>query len=212
MPIIITRVYDDYDSALAAKDAVIALGLPGVEVSLLGNEAILHQHTLQTSYDPLTGIATNEAADTDATVTTAGAGIGAAIGGGAGLLAGLGMLAIPGVGPIVAAGWLAATAVGAAGGAFAGGAVGALVDLGLAADDAPVFSEAMRRGHVAVSVRAAQGDQAAIEAALVSVPHHPLIKPHPGEEAESLYQQDTGATRAARITARRDIKTPDRTV
>ena len=40
----------------------------------------------------------------------AGAGIGAAVGGTAGLLAGLGMLAIPGLGPVVAAGWLASTA------------------------------------------------------------------------------------------------------
>jgi hypothetical protein len=42
-----------------------------------------------------------------------GAGIGAGLGGAAGLLAGLGLLAIPGLGPVVAAGWLAATAVGA---------------------------------------------------------------------------------------------------
>ena len=40
-----------------------------------------------------------------------GAGIGAGVGGTAGLLAGLGLLAIPGLGPVVAAGWLAATAV-----------------------------------------------------------------------------------------------------
>src|SRR6476646_10065717 len=38
-----------------------------------------------------------------------GAGIGAGVGGAAGLLAGLGLLAIPGLGPVVAAGWLAAT-------------------------------------------------------------------------------------------------------
>ena len=49
------------------------------------------------------------------------------MGGGAGLLAGLGLLAIPGLGPVVAAGWLAAPAVGAAAGAAAGGLVGALV-------------------------------------------------------------------------------------
>ena len=42
------------------------------------------------------------------------------------LLAGLGLLAIPGLGPVVAAGWLAATAVGAAAGAATGGIIGAL--------------------------------------------------------------------------------------
>lgn len=41
-----------------------------------------------------------------------GAGIGAAVGGVGGLLTGLGIMAIPGVGPVVAAGWLAATAAG----------------------------------------------------------------------------------------------------
>jgi hypothetical protein len=46
-----------------------------------------------------------------------GAGVGAGLGGAAGLLAGLGLLAIPGLGPVVAAGWLAATAVGATAGA-----------------------------------------------------------------------------------------------
>jgi hypothetical protein len=58
-----------------------------------------------------------------------GAGIGAGVGGTAGLLAGLGLLAIPGLGPVVAAGWLAATAVGAAAGAATGGIVGALTRL-----------------------------------------------------------------------------------
>ena len=70
-----------------------------------------------------------------------GAGIGGALGGGAGLLAGLGLLAIPGLGPVVAAGWLAATAVGAAAGAATGGIVGALVDAGVDREHADVYSE-----------------------------------------------------------------------
>ena len=60
-----------------------------------------------------------------------GAGIGASVGGTAGLLAGLGLLAIPGLGPVVAARWLAATAVGAAAGAATGGVVGALTEAGV---------------------------------------------------------------------------------
>jgi hypothetical protein len=59
-----------------------------------------------------------------------GTGIGAGVGGTAGLLAGLGLLAIPGLGPVVAAGWLAATAVGAAAGGAIGGIVGALTEAG----------------------------------------------------------------------------------
>src|SRR6202045_1264027 len=51
--------------------------------------------------------------------TGTGAGIGATIGGATGLLAGLGLLAIPGLGPVVAAGWLASTALGALAGGTA---------------------------------------------------------------------------------------------
>ena len=60
-----------------------------------------------------------------------GAGIGAAAGGTAGLLAGLGLMAIPGVGPVVAAGWLVATLAGAAAGGATGGILGALTQAGM---------------------------------------------------------------------------------
>src|SRR3954452_21266988 len=60
-----------------------------------------------------------------------GAGVGTAIGGAAGLLAGLGILAIPGLGPVVAAGWLASTVAGMAVGAATGGLIGALTQLGV---------------------------------------------------------------------------------
>jgi hypothetical protein len=60
-----------------------------------------------------------------------GAGISALAGGAGGLLTGLGMLAIPSVGLVVAAGWLTATAAGAVAGGAAGGIVGAMVDCGV---------------------------------------------------------------------------------
>jgi hypothetical protein len=82
---------------------------------------------------------------------------GAALGGVGGLLAGLGLLAIPGLGPIVAAGWLAATVtgagIGAAGGAATGGIVGALKNAGHSDEDANVYSEGVRRGGTLVSAR-----------------------------------------------------------
>jgi hypothetical protein len=87
-----------------------------------------------------------------------GATTGAALGGGAGLLAGLGMLAIPGLGPVVAAGWLAATLAGAVGGAAVGaatgGLLGALKDAGHSDDEAQVYSEGVRRGGTLVTVKA----------------------------------------------------------
>jgi hypothetical protein len=84
-----------------------------------------------------------------------GAGIGAGLGGAAGLLAGLGLLAIPGLGPVVAAGWLAATAVGAAAGAATGGLVGALTEAGVSKEEAPLYAEGVRRGGTLVSARVA---------------------------------------------------------
>ena len=103
-------------------------------------------------------IAHDLAADTGARVSqgaAAGAGTGAVAGGTAGLLLGLASLAIPGVGPILAAGPLAAalgaTAAGAAVGAATGGIVGALTGAGVSREDAEKYEEAVRRGDVLVA-------------------------------------------------------------
>jgi hypothetical protein len=95
-----------------------------------------------------------------------GAGIGAGVGGAAGLLAGLGLLAIPGLGPVVAAGWLAATAVGAAAGAATGGIVGALTGAGVSKEDAPLYAEGVRRGGTLVSARVPDADRDRLDSVL----------------------------------------------
>lgn len=98
-------------------------------------------------------------------------GVGAVVGGAGGLLAGLGMLAIPGVGPVVAAGWLVSTLAGAATGAVAGGAaggiIGSLTDAGVDEDDAHVYAEGIRRGSTLVSARV-EDDQAIIAQAIIN--------------------------------------------
>jgi hypothetical protein len=71
-----------------------------------------------------------------------------------GLLVGLGALAIPGVGPLIAAGPIATTLLGAGVGAAAGGLLGALVDVGVPEDEANYYAEGVRRGGVLVSVGA----------------------------------------------------------
>ena len=95
-----------------------------------------------------------------------GAGIGAGVGGTAGLLAGLGLLAIPGLGPVVAAGWLVATAVGAAAGAATGGIVGALTEAGVSAEEAHSYAEGIRRGGTLVSARVADADRSHLDSIL----------------------------------------------
>jgi uncharacterized protein (TIGR02271 family) len=76
----------------------------------------------------------------------AGAGVGAVLGGLGGLLVGLGALAIPGIGPVIAAGPIVSTLAGAGIGAVAGGLVGALIDLGIPEEDAEFYAEGVRRG------------------------------------------------------------------
>ena len=83
-----------------------------------------------------------------------GAGTGAAIGGTAGLLLGLTALAIPGIGPVLAAGPLAALIAGAGVGATAGGLISGLTRLGVNEGDAGSYAEGIRRGGTLISVNA----------------------------------------------------------
>jgi uncharacterized protein (TIGR02271 family) len=82
-----------------------------------------------------------------------GAGIGAALGGIGGLLVGLGALAIPGIGPVVAAGPIISTLAGAGIGAVSGGLIGALVDWGVPREHAETYAEGIRRGGTLVIIR-----------------------------------------------------------
>src|SRR6201992_4217524 len=140
----LTGLFDRYDDARRAVQDLEAAGVAHRDISLVANDVRgAHRDEL----DP----ATQDAG--------AGASIGAAVGGLGGLLAGLGLLAIPGIGPVVAAGWLAATAAGAAGGAviggIAGGLVGALTHAGVPEADAHVYAEGVRRGGTLVTARVA---------------------------------------------------------
>jgi uncharacterized membrane protein len=94
----------------------------------------------------------HRAADRTADDSTEGAATGAVIGGIGGALIGIGALAIPGVGPVVAAGPLIAGLVGAGVGAAVGGLVGALIDAGVPEEQAGYYAEGVRRGSTLVSV------------------------------------------------------------
>jgi uncharacterized membrane protein len=81
-----------------------------------------------------------------------GATAGGILGGITGLLVGIGALAIPGVGPIIAAGPIAATLTGAAVGAGTGGLVGGLIGLGIPEDEAKVYNNYVKEGNILVLV------------------------------------------------------------
>lgn len=153
----VSRSYDSYAQARAAVDAIERAGIPSSDLSFIANK-----HASADQVDA-------------ASDTASGAGIGGVVGGGAGLLAGLGLLAIPGLGPVVATGWLAATAIGAATGVATGGILGALVGAGVDEEHAAVYSEAIRRGGTLVSARVPDDQVGRIEG-LMSV-HRP-IDPH----------------------------------
>ena len=135
----VTGLFDDYSDASSAVSALESAGVPSSDISIVSNNA-----------DRRHGDHSNAAEG-------AGAGIGAVIGGAGGLLTGLGLMAIPGVGPVVAAGWLAATAAGAAAGAVAGGAaggiIGALTSSGVPERDAHFYAEGVRRGGTLVTAK-----------------------------------------------------------
>ncbi|OOG71267.1 hypothetical protein B0E45_11305 [Sinorhizobium sp. A49] len=152
----VSGLFDTYDQASEAVRALKASGIPDGDVSMVASNAE-GRYKVDDAEGAAAGAGT-------------GAGLGAAVGGAGGLLTGLGLMAIPGVGPVVAAGWLAATAAGAAAGAVAGGAVGgivgALTDSGVPEEDAHVYAEGVRRGGTLVTARVADGDVAQAEAIL----------------------------------------------
>jgi sporulation protein YlmC with PRC-barrel domain len=82
----------------------------------------------------------------------AGGGTGLVIGGTLGWLAGIGTLAIPGIGPLLAAGPIVAAIAGAGVGSAIGGIAGALIGLGLPELEAKRYEEAIKQGRILVSV------------------------------------------------------------
>jgi hypothetical protein len=160
----VIALYDTYDAAVSAVNDLEASGVPHGDISLVSNNV---DHRYDKDHP------TNAAADAGT-----GAGIGAAVGGVGGLLTGLGLLAIPGVGPVVAAGWLVATAVGAAGGAVVGGAaggiVGSLTGAGVPEHDANFYAEGVRRGGTLVTARV---DDARAPVAREILQHHKWVDP-----------------------------------
>lgn len=84
----------------------------------------------------------------------AGVGTGGVLGGALGWLAGIGALAIPGVGPFIAAGPIVAALSGAAVGAAVGGIAGALVGMGIPEYEARRYEGKIREGNILISVHA----------------------------------------------------------
>jgi len=89
----------------------------------------------------------------------AGAGAGGVIGGTIGLLAGIGALAIPGLGPFIAAGPIMATLSGMAAGATVGGVAGALIGLGVPEYQAKMYEGRLKDGNILIAVHTENGKE-----------------------------------------------------
>ncbi len=143
-------------------------------------------------------------------VSAAGAGAvgGTVLGGAAGLALGFGLLTIPGLGPLLAAGPIVAAITGAGVGAAAGGLLGALTDLGVAEQDAPHYQEGVERGGVLVTVKAPDGRESEAHAILEREglrhldEHRKIWKSNPGYRYHTGADTEIGAGKASVTAAR----------
>jgi hypothetical protein len=88
-----------------------------------------------------------------------GAGTGGVLGGVLGWLAGIGAIAIPGIGPFVAAGPIMALLGGAAVGATVGGITGALIGMGIPEYEAKRYESKLKEGKILISVHSENSDE-----------------------------------------------------
>jgi uncharacterized protein (TIGR02271 family) len=134
-----------FDTHEHARDAIAALKERGFSVEDISVLAPDKRTTQEVAHE--TGTQAGAGAAT-------GALTGGVLGGIGGLLVGIGALAIPGVGPFIAAGALATTLGGAAIGAGVGAIAGALVGMGVPEEDATYYEGEAKAGKTLVTVRA----------------------------------------------------------
>jgi len=138
----VVGVFNSVSDAQSAVRDIEAQGISRDNISIVANKNAV-------------GYETMDSADRDkASDVVADAGIGAAIGGVGGLLlSAAGAIAVPVIGPILAAGPIVAALTGAGIGAAAGGLIGALTESGVPEDEAKYYAEGVRRGDVLVTVK-----------------------------------------------------------
>jgi hypothetical protein len=159
----ISRLYNSNSEARAAVRDLEAAGVKHSDISILASNAD-NWYDEKTKSFPDRDL---DGKDDRAEGAAAGGGIGAALGGTAGLLAGLGIMAIPGVGPVVAAGWLVATLTGALAGGATGSLIGALSQhAGVSKEDAEIYAEGLRRGGALVSARVDDANATRLQAVM----------------------------------------------
>jgi len=141
-------IFKSRSQAENCVDNLMAAGFRSDDISLLApDEKVTHE------------LATEKNTKAPEAATT-GAATGGAIGGTLGLLAGIGALAIPGLGPFIAAGPIMGALAGAGAGAAAGGIIGALVGMGIPEYEAKRYEGRVKEGGILLSVHCDDSDWA----------------------------------------------------
>jgi hypothetical protein len=152
----IVALYDDLTMAQHVVNDLMTAGIPREQISLVANDATGQYGAYLQTKHPGDHVDAGE-----------GTVFGASVGALTGILVSLGTLAVPGVGPVIAAGPLVAGLTGAVTGAVAGGAtggiVGALINASVPEADARRYAEGVRRGGTLVSVQATSQEAPQVE-------------------------------------------------
>jgi hypothetical protein len=139
-------IFDRRSTAERCVDALLAAGYRSDDISvLMPDQASTKEFATEKNTKAPEG-------------TTAGATAGGAIGGTLGLLAGIGALAIPGLGPFIAAGPIMGALAGIGSGAVVGGVIGALVGMGMPEYEAKRYEGRVKNGGILLSVHCDNSD------------------------------------------------------
>ncbi|HEV7968618.1 MAG TPA: hypothetical protein VGP19_13660 [Candidatus Acidoferrales bacterium] len=169
-------IYSSREAVETAADVLTRSGFPVTDISVLLPESL----------------GTKDLGTQKATKApegaAAGAGSGAVLGGTLGLLAGIGALAIPGVGPLIAAGPIMATLAGIGVGGAVGGFTGALIGIGIPEYEAKRYEGRLHRGGILLSVHCDTSDE--IDRAKA------ILERTGGEDISSTGESSTGTQKA----------------
>lgn len=134
----VVGVYETEQEAIIAIEELVKQGYDKQDICVIGKDLKNVNYIADE-----TGTVAEETAAT-------GALAGGTLGGLTGLLVGVGALAIPGVGPIIAAGPIASSLIGAVAGAGLGGLTGALIAIGIPDDEAEYYGNSVKEGKILV--------------------------------------------------------------
>jgi hypothetical protein len=197
-----TAVFGIYATAGLAETAVdhlLARGFTNAAISVLlpddeSTRAFAHEKSTKAPEGTATGVTT-----------------GGVLGGTLGLLAGIGALAIPGIGPFIAAGPIMATLAGIGVGGAVGGLLGALVGMGIPEYEAKRYEGAVKGGGTLLSVHCDTSEQIdAAKKALKETGASDISSTGEasGEKTEAMVYQDVPASERVRAEERGDVVAP----